>query len=71
MKVSWKWMPVLASIISLLVLSMASTVRALGDSSYSVGDKVNNVSLKSLAGGSVKLSDFKSKVIVLNFFASW
>jgi peroxiredoxin len=44
---------------------------ALSGGSYSIGDKVENASLKSLAGGSVRLSHFKGKVIVLNFFASW
>jgi cytochrome oxidase Cu insertion factor (SCO1/SenC/PrrC family) len=58
------------SMIVVLAFPVAGAVGARG-STYLVGHKVENVSLKSLSGASVKLSDYKGKVILVNFFASW
>lgn len=38
---------------------------------YKVGDKVKDFALKATGGKSVKLSQFKSKVIVLAFSAAY
>lgn len=48
-------------LITLVILSQTAT-------SY---QKVINFSLKDLYGKSYRLSDFKEKVILLNFFATW
>lgn len=36
-----------------------------------VGDKAYNFELPNLDGGTTKLSDYKGKVVILNYFASW
>lgn len=38
---------------------------------YQVGDKVNDFALNDLEGKNISLSDFKGKLILLNFFATW
>jgi len=42
-----------------------------GKAAYKIGDKVADFALKDEHGKTVKLSQYKGKVIVLNFFASW
>jgi peroxiredoxin len=37
----------------------------------SPGDKVPDISLKDLKGKTVKIEDFKGKVVLLNFWATW
>ena len=39
--------------------------------SYPVASKTPNVTLKSIEGRTVNLSDFKGKVVLLNFWATW
>ncbi|MCM3765230.1 TlpA disulfide reductase family protein [Neobacillus niacini] len=36
-----------------------------------VGDKAYNFELPNLDGSTTKLSDYKGKVVILNYFASW
>ena len=36
-----------------------------------VGDSAPNFSLKDVEGKTVRLSDFKGKVVILDFFATW
>lgn len=36
-----------------------------------VGDQAYNFSLPNLDGSTTKLSDFKGKIVVLNYFATW
>jgi cytochrome c biogenesis protein CcmG, thiol:disulfide interchange protein DsbE len=36
-----------------------------------IGDKAYNFELPNLDGGTTKLSDYKGKVVILNYFASW
>ena len=38
---------------------------------YTIGDTVADFVLKDENGKTVKLSQYKGKVIVLNFYASW
>jgi peroxiredoxin len=38
---------------------------------YAVGDTVTDFTLNDVNGNSVSLFQFKGKVVVLNFFASW
>ncbi len=42
-----------------------------GKTAYKIGDKIADFTLKDDTGKTVKLSQYKGKVIVLNFFASW
>lgn len=42
-----------------------------GTTAYKIGDKVADFALKDEHGKTVKLSQYKGKVIVLNFFATW
>lgn len=38
---------------------------------YEVGDVVEDVELPGLKGEKVKLSSFRGKVLLINFWASW
>lgn len=40
-------------------------------SQIAVGEQAVDVTLQNLQGDSVSLADFKDKIIVLNFFATW
>ena len=54
-------------ILALLVsAAFASSAFALGN-----GAQVKNFTLKDLSGKSVSLDQFKGKVVVLNFWATW
>jgi cytochrome oxidase Cu insertion factor (SCO1/SenC/PrrC family) len=70
MKRRW-WMPVVFSFLGLLGLPAASTLGAVSGGAYMIGDKVESLSVQDLQGKPVKLSDFKGKVVLVNFFASW
>ena len=48
------------------LLGACSAVRAM-----EIGQDAKDFTLKSVDGADVKLSDFKGKVIILDFFASW
>lgn len=50
----------------LMTAAFASSAFALGN-----GDQVKNFTLKDLSGKSVSLDQFKGKVVVLNFWATW
>lgn len=40
-------------------------------SALEIGDKAPDFSLQDIDGNTASLSDFKGKVVILNFFASW
>jgi peroxiredoxin len=56
---------ILAAVLCLLFLTAASA------SSISIGDRAPDFSLRSLAGKNLRLSEYRSEVVVLNFWASW
>ncbi len=58
----------------LFVLALSLTTHyglAGGRGNYKIGDKVTDFAFKSDQGKTVKLSDYKGKIVVLNFFATW
>ncbi|CAM3802302.1 TlpA family protein disulfide reductase [Mesobacillus zeae] len=42
-----------------------------GETSTGVGEKMVDFNLEDINGKNVRLSDFKGKIVVLNFFATW
>ena len=60
--------PLAAALVSLALLSAlpVSSARATG-----VGERAADFTLKDLAGKSVKLSELRGSVVVLDFWASW
>ena len=57
-----------------LLLFLALTVASVfATSAFALGSgsQVENFTLKDLSGKSVSLNQFKGKVVVLNFWASW
>jgi thiol-disulfide isomerase/thioredoxin len=57
-----------AALAVLLITALPATT-ALANAK--VGDRAANFSLPALDGGSVKLSDLKGKIVVVDFWASW
>ena len=55
----------LTSFVCLLFLS------AVGASPVSVGDRAPDFALRSLEGSNLRLSEYRSEVVVLNFWATW
>jgi peroxiredoxin len=55
-----------STIISILLLFSVLSPGALAK-----GDKAANFALKDMRGKTVKLTDFKGKAVVLNFWATW
>ena len=43
----------------------------VGTAQYAVGDTVTDFTLNDVDANSVSLFQFKGKVVVLNFFATW
>ena len=56
---------ILAAGLCLLFLTVA------GASSVSIGDRAPDFVLRSLAGKNLRLSEYRSEVVVLNFWATW
>jgi peroxiredoxin len=56
---------ILAVFLCLLFLTVA------GASSVSIGDRAPDFALRSLAGKNLRLSEYRSEVVVLNFWATW
>ncbi len=56
-----------------LLLSLNAVAQTTDDRGYlvKVGDKAPDFSIKLTSGLSIKLSDFKGKVVMLQFTASW
>lgn len=56
-----------------LFLVLGSVARATSDKKFSgqKGDRAPNFLLKDLRGNKVKLSDFRGKHVILNFWATW
>ncbi len=63
----------LTSLFILLFLSITSFSQTVDDRAYivKVGDVAPNFSMKLIDGKSVHLSDFKGKIVMLQFTASW
>ena len=61
------------TIISLAVLSMLMLAIGCGstEAQKSQAEKAPNFTLKDLNGATVRLSDYKGKTVILNFFATW
>jgi len=53
---------------ALAFITLAATA---GDKHYAVGDKIADFAFKSDTGKMVRLSQFRGKTVVLNFFATW
>lgn len=53
------------------VSSLTETVIAAQPKNLEIGAKAPNFSLRNLKGETVKLSDFKGKKVMLNFWATW
>ena len=59
---------------TLIVLALSFwnlSARAGAPKIYKVGDKIADFAFKDDKGKTHKLSQYKGKVIVLNFYASW
>ena len=59
----------LLCVLTLALFSLHSS--AGGGKVYKIGDKVADFTFKDGQGKSVSLAQFKGKVVVLNFFATW
>ena len=57
----------IASTVTLLLLLIAAPHPAVS----AKGDRAANFALKDMKGKTVKLTDFKGKAVVLNFWATW
>ena len=47
------------------------SLSAVGASSFSVGERAPDFALPTLAGKNLRLSEYRSEVVVLNFWATW
>lgn len=54
-----------------LVLGLSLTGACSKSGAVEIGEKAPDFSLTDLDGKTVSLSDFKGKVVILDFFASW
>ena len=63
------WLVGLMAVMAALVPAAPS--RAQGEKAYRVGDKVAGIALPTIEGKTVKLSQFKGKVVVVNILAHW
>ena len=57
------------AVVSVVVFVAAATTSALAETK--TGDRAGDFSLKDLGGSTVKLSDLKGTVLVVDFWASW
>lgn len=60
-----------ASAFVLLLALTALRTHADGAKAYAVGQKVADFTVKDENGRAVKLSQYRGKIIILNFYASW
>ena len=57
---------------AVLLLSIMCAVSAQAPKvKYKIGDKVADFALKDDQGRSVRLSQYRGMIVVLNFYASW
>jgi cytochrome oxidase Cu insertion factor (SCO1/SenC/PrrC family) len=62
----------LMTFLCVLALALpALTYGARRGKAYKIGDRVANFTFKDASGKSVSLNQFKDKIVVLNFFATW
>lgn len=47
------------------------SLAAVGASSVAIGERAPDFSLRSMAGNNLRLSEYRSEVVVLNFWATW
>ena len=47
------------------------SLAAVGASSVAIGERAPDFSLRSLAGKNLRLSEYRSEVVVVNFWATW
>ena len=59
------------AVAAILLAVIACMPQTLGGGSSLAGQKAADFTLRQVGGGEVSLSDFKGKVVVLNFWASW
>jgi thiol-disulfide isomerase/thioredoxin len=64
----------IGTVVGIIVIFLFSNVSAYPQNGLSIGDKVPEVSLTNIIHyrtGQAKLSDFKGKLIILDFWATW
>lgn len=61
----------LAAVIAGMVASAGHAEEQKQPKAYVVGDKIAEFSFPDSNGKTVKLSDYKEKVVVIQFFAHW
>jgi len=52
-------------------IALVMTAACVKSSALEIGGPAKDFTLKDVDGNTVKLSDFKGKAVILNFFASW
>jgi peroxiredoxin len=55
----------------LAILLGLISLTTVGASSVTIGEQAPDFSLRSLDGGNLRLSEYRSEVVVLNFWATW
>lgn len=60
-----------AALLLVLLLALAAHKTEARGKTYQVGDKIADFTFKNEQGQPVSLSQFKGKIVVLNFYASW
>ena len=70
---SWKDVVMLLVLVAVAVGFYLALIRSRGPGSEvpEVGSRAPDFTLVSLGGGSVRLSDYEGKVVLLNFWATW
>lgn len=59
-----------AAVAALALMAVSVPLRAQ-EKTYKVGDKINDFVVKNDQGKTIKLSQYKGKLVVLTFYASW
>lgn len=56
---------------SIVILLINICFVSIGNSQLKIGDQAPDLVLKGINGGNIQLSDFKGKVVLIDFWASW